>query len=152
MSSLQQPDENDNPYNSQAATIPTTTTQSTANGGGSNVSSGHIQNIEPQFNDSHPAAKQLAPNIDYTAPQQPYYINPYSNNNNNPPQMVEIQPPNAAPNSGYVGNQRAFAFNLNFLKTIPGILNLIAIVSSITLFVFCILPIKLTFSKIRYST
>ena len=112
--------ENDNPCTSEATTIPTT------------QSTGYIHNIEPQFNDSHPSAQQQqqpAPVIDYTAPQQPYFINPY---NNNSAQMVEL-PPNTAskPNSGYVGNQGAFALNLDFLKSIPGILNTIAIVSLI---------------------
>ena len=103
--------ENDNPYTSEAANLPTT------------QSTGYIHNIEPQFNDSHPSAQQQqqpAPVIDYTAPQQPYFINPCNNNN---AQTVEL------PNSGYVGNQGAFVLNLDFLKSISGILNIIAIVS-----------------------
>lgn len=120
--------ENDNPYTSEAANFPTT------------QSTGYIHNIEPQFNDSHPSAQQQqqpAPVIDYTAPQQPYFINPCNNNN---AQTVEL------PNSGYVGNQGAFVLNLDFLKSIPGILNIIAIVS---LIIFCFSCFKFSL-RFRY--
>ena len=125
MSSHQPTDNGNDPYNIETAALPTPQPSSYVDAASS---AGYIQNIEPQFNDSHPTAQ---PPIDYTAPQQPYFINPYSNNNtqmDNPPAST-----NSAPNSGYVGSSGFFP-NLEFLLSIPGILNLIAIVSMIYFF------------------
>ena len=115
-----QPIPDDNPYNANAATLPVTN----ETGGGGDGGGGYIHSIEPQFNDSHPAQTT----VDYTAPQQPYYLfqggktQQQSQENNFPPSTNNI------PNGGYVGSN-AFVRNFDFLKTIPGVLNIIALVS-----------------------
>ncbi|XP_066921060.1 CKLF-like MARVEL transmembrane domain-containing protein 4 [Clytia hemisphaerica] len=80
-----------------------------------------IDPIQPTFNDSTPAQP-----VDYTAPQQPYYVDiPKDYTKTGAPS--EQSPPAYNANSGYTGSAGGQR-NFEFLKTVAGILNIIALV------------------------
>ena len=79
---------------------------------------GQINPIEPRFNDSRPNQPP-----DYTAPQQPYYADSHPNK-----QTVDLPS-----NNGYAGTHRIVR-SFHFLKTIPGVLNFVVLVSILSCF------------------
>jgi len=101
-----------------------------------------FQPIEPQFNSSQPSpyAQQYQ---DFTAPQQPYFTDPSSG----PPPKVggdggEVPSYPGPANSGYTGFT-TLQRNITFLKRIPGILNIIVVVSILIFSWFCLAIAKL---------